>query len=476
MLRLLLGLFCALLASVGFSLLASLLICCAANPETRPLADMATPLLGLFVGAYFASRGGKWRIGFWIGAIYVAAWIEFWMYVMGRWNPVAWITEGLPHLTVTHLIWWGLAMGAAILGALTARSRPRVFLGVMLLAGAGLGTYMFLGGEGDVSEVVEPGFQVERIGPKSAQTTVYLLSFDFAKEKRFRVGLYDCDGDDAAPCDDANTTYMGQSLDGLAYKLDQQAQARRGQLLAVINGGFFGASGFSVAHHEEPIVQDGHVLYNVDLLRPKDQAWFFAANSAMGVLAGRPRFSMRPSIPWSELGNYETVLGGVRPLRYEGRSLALTPGAGATMLKCARTSVGWSADGNNFYVLVVVDTESEGASQMQRRIGWPHFGGWDVREVQQFWEQKRVPFALLFDGGESTQLAYREAGGDFRYLPSGYQYSYTLGYVFERPLLATLPVLPPGEGRRGVLNYLYIAGPRDGGMTDRPRPERSRGP
>ena len=326
---------------------------------------------------------------------------------------------------------------------------------------------MIFSSEAGPAEVVEPGFSVERVGPKEDQTVVYVLTFDFAKEKRFRVGLYDCDSDDASPCDDANTTYMGQSLEGVTYKLDQQAQAVRGRLLAVVNGGFFGAAGFSVAHHEEPIVQDGHVLYDVDLLRPKDQAWFFTANSALGVLAGHPRFSMRPSIPWKELENYETVLGGVRPLRFEGRSIALAPGAGATTLKCARTSVGWSADGNKFYVLVVGDTESEAASQLQRKMSWTHFGGWDVRQVQQFWEQKGVPYALLFDGGESSQLSYRQADGDFRYLPSGYQYSYTLGYILERPLLVTLPILPPGEGRRGVLNYLYVAGPEDDGMRAR---------
>ena len=125
--RLFLGLFFALLVSVAVSLFASLLICAGANPEARPVADAVAPLLGLFAGAWFASRGGRWRLGLWIGVIYVAGWVEFWMYVMGRWNPLAWVTEGLPHLTVTHLIWWGLAMLASTLGALVARWRTRLF-------------------------------------------------------------------------------------------------------------------------------------------------------------------------------------------------------------------------------------------------------------------------------------------------------------------------------------------------------------
>lgn len=156
----------------------------------------------------------------------------------------------------------------------------------------------------------------------------------------------------------------------------------------ISNGGFFGASGYSVAHHEEPIVQDGRVLYNVDLLRPKDQGWFFAVNSSTSVIAGQPRFSMLPSIPWGKLGNYQTVLGGVRPLRVDGNSIPLKPGAGATTLRCSRTSVGWSADGDKFYILIVYDPDSEAASQFQRKMHWFHAGGWDVSDVQKFWEQR----------------------------------------------------------------------------------------
>ena len=70
-----------------------------------------------------------------------------------------------------------------------------------------------------------------------------------------------------------------------------------------------------------------------------------------------------------------------------------------------------------------------------------------------------MPFALLFDGGESTQLAFSQGEGGYHELLSGYQYSYTVGYLFQRPLLFNLPILPPSEAHRGVLNYLYIDGP-----------------
>jgi hypothetical protein len=462
--RILLGVLYALVASIVFSLFFSLMICCGADPETRIVSDAASPLLGIFTGAYFTSRTASWRTGMWIGLWYVAAWIVFWMYVMGRWNPILWIEEGVPHLTVPHLLWWGLAAVTGAIGGFAGRFHVRGFLSMTSLLVLGLSGVMFVCARfhepvaGATDEPI-PGFRIERIGPKRDQTIVYTLTFDFEKQNRFVVGLYDCDGDDASPYDDSNTNYLGQALTGLVEKLGYQAGAAHRNLLCVLNGGFFGASGFAVAHHEEPIVQDGRVLYQVDLLRPKDQGWFFVVNSSTSVLAGQPRFSMVPSIPWEKLGNYQTVLGGVRPLRVDGNSIPLKPGAGATTLKCSRTSVGWSADGNKFYVLVVYDPQSEAASQVQRKMHWPHAGGWDVRDVQTFWEQKGVPFALLFDGGESTQLAYWQNDGSYHYIFSGYQYTYTIGYLFQRPLSLSLPVLPPSEGHRGVLNYLYIDGP-----------------
>ena len=87
-----------------------------------------------------------------------------------------------------------------------------------------------------------------------------------------------------------------------------------------------------------------------------------------------------------QLEQYTTVLGGVRPLRVNGESLALTPGAGGTNLKCSRTSVGWSADGNEFFILNVFDPDSEGASHLQQKMRWKQTGGWDVHQVQKFWE------------------------------------------------------------------------------------------
>ena len=383
---------------------------------------------------------------------------------MGRGNVLLWFEEGLPHLTIAHLVWWGLAILAGVMGGMMRRFHLLVFLCVVIAAGAGMGILMVVTAKpiilpSGVHLKSLPGYSVERQDPTADGTTVYTVTFDFRKQPQFHVGVYDCDSDDSTPNDDSNTSFMGQSLETLADKIDYRAGMLHRQLLAVVNGGFFGEFGISVAHHEEPMVEDGRAFYHVDLLRPKDQRWFFAVNSPTRVLAGQPRFSMLPEISWDKLGIYQTVLGGVRPLRVDGKSLPLKPGAGSTSLRCSRTSVGWSADGSKLYLLVVHGPDGELASQMQRKMNVAQTGGWDVPEVQKFWEQKQIPFAVLFDGGESTQLAFRDTGDSRRYLLSGYQYSFTVGHLFQRPLRVTLPILPPDEAHRGVLDYLYVEGP-----------------
>ncbi len=456
---LLIGFLLALAAAMGLSLLFSVTICLGTDPELRALSDVVSPLAGIAIGAYFAARLGSWRTGAWIGALYVGLWIGFWLYLTGRLNPLLWLEEGTRHLTFSHAVFWTLAILAGALGGWLGPRRKGGGLLFACVVGAGLTAFLTLGSSLPSFSEPRPGFQIQREGTAADGTTVFFLTFDFRKEPLLQVGLYDGDSDDLRPFDDANTSYLGQSLARLVRQLNHRAGASGQQLLAVMNGGFFGATGLSVARHEAPVVEEGHAHYNVDLLHPKDQAWLFAVQSPSQVEEGKPRFSMRPAILWGDLENYQTVLGGVRPLRVDGLSLPLKPGAGSTRLRCSRTSIGWSADGHQFHILIVHDPDGEASSQLQRKMNWPQTGGWDVREVQKFWEDRSIPFALLFDGGESTQLAFRQARGNFREIPSGYQYSFTLGHLHQRPLLFTLPILPPAEARRGVLNYLQITGP-----------------
>ena len=413
------------------------------------------PLLGLFVGAGLAARDGSWKTGLSVGLVYVALWLLLWLYLMARWNPIEWLRLGLPRLTFSHLFWWALSVAAAGLGA-RLRLRRGWFLAVLTGAFA---IWITCAAVYDyrcahLIQVPVRGFSVERDAKEKDGTVVFSMTMDAASPSGLWVCPYDCDQDHDQPREgeDANTTFLGQDLSTLVSKLNERSPDS--PVVCLINGGFFGESGWSVAHHVEPMVFGGQPFYPVDLLRPKDQGCFFIITSNNG----RQSFSMASSITPEVMKRSEFVFGGVRPLRVDGRSLSLEPGAGGTGLKCSRTSIGWSADGSKFYVLVVHDPDGESASQIQRRMHRPQTGGWDVHEVQRYWEQKGVPFAILFDGGESTQLAVLQPPGGYHILDSGYQYSFTIGYLFQRPLVATFPILPASEAHRGVLDYLGIRG------------------
>ena len=183
--------------------------------------------------------------------------------------------------------------------------------------------------------------------------------------------------------------------------------------------------------------------------------------SPTAMAPAQPRFALLPSLDFSKPETYRMVLGGVRPLRVDGQSVPLKPGAlgGQPCAVRELPSDGLRTATRFTFSLVLDDADSEGQKQMRRKNDWPQPGGWDVNEVQKFWEQRQVPFAVLFDGGESTQLAFRRPDGGYHYVSSGYQYSFVAGYLFQRPLLLTPPILPPAEAHRGVLNYLYFDGP-----------------
>ena len=457
----------SLLWAILFSLFASVLVCFGFGPDVRSVCDRLCPLFGIWVGTSLAMNDTPaalhpLKIGAATGLLFVFIWLGFWFYVEGRLNPLAWFSLALTHLTTAHLVWWAatilVAIAAALAGARLAR--PLIWAQAILLVAA-LGCAIRSippNNRGDQQTELLPGCDLHQWPAAQDGTIVRLLSFDFTKQSHFDVGIFDCTRDDKDPEADANTTYMGQSLRGLASRLNADAAKQDRRLVCACNGGFFGARGMAVGQHEEPIVQDGVAHYIGDRMRPKDQTWFFAFQPTSSA-ANQARFQMLPRMSPKELAQYRTVLGGVRPLRLNGQSLPLAPGAGGTKLRCSRTSVGWSADGRRFYLLNVFDPDSEGASHLQQILGWTQTGGFDIRQVQKFWEDQQIPFAVLFDGGDSTQLAFRNPQGNFSFLPSCYQYSFTLGYLWQRPLRFALPILPPEEAHRGVLNYLYVDAP-----------------
>jgi len=289
-------------------------------------------------------------------------------------------------------------------------------------------------------------------------TTVRVLCFH-AAARPFAVGLYDADSDDAFPWDDHSTAWFGQTTEFVLDKLRARSHRQGQEVLAVFNAGFYnlGVEHGRVGSHVAPVVIEGVPRYNVRRLRRGDPGWVFGVSRG---LQGQ-RFHLDEAVPWDEMGSrYVTAIAWVRPLRVAGRSLPLQSDLGLPKLRCSRSSLGWSADSRRLYVLIARDPDGETASIRQWASGRPQTGGLDAREVQRIWEQLGVPYAVLLDGGDSTQAVYRESSGRYRAVRSAYA-SLTLGYWRGRPLRLFLPVLPTPAAHGGVMNYLYVTVERE---------------
>ena len=111
-------------------------------------------------------------------------------------------------------------------------------------------------------------------------------------------------------------------------------------------------------------------------------------------------------------------------------------------------------------MLIVRDPDGEIPGIQQMKTGRRQTGGWDLLQLQQFWEHMGVPDAILLDGGDSSKLAYRGRAGEYVSVTSGYLLSRTLGYWHGRPLRFFVPMLPAAQSQAGVMNYLYVEAPK----------------
>jgi hypothetical protein len=445
---LLIGLGVSILLPVALTLLGSALVCAGLSPESITATEWAAPLAGLICGAAWAGRCARrapWAAGLGVGAILVGLWFGGWLYLIGRGSPSLWVREALPALTTRHLTAWAgaLAVGAlaGIAGGRLARKRTRDWLA--LCAAAAL---------------LVPGAMVASRGlgsPDPALVAVPVPGASRPDGTTLTLGLYDADSDDASPWDDHNTTWLGRTTEFALDKLRARAHRRGREVLAVFNAGFFslGAHRGYRGTHVAPVVIDGAPRYNVRTLRHGDPGWVFGVNRD----GKRLRLDLAEAVPWDEMASrYDVAIAWVRPLRVAGRSLPLRSDLGVTDLRCSRTSLGWSADSAQLYLLVARDPDSETGSIRQWRKGRRQTGGLDVGEVQRVWEQLGVPYALLLDGGYSTQMAFRERSGRYRVVRSSCHVSLTLGYWRDRPLRLFLPMLPTAQTHGGVMNHLYV--------------------
>lgn len=472
----LLGIFIALCASVFLTLVAHFWIGVGLHPETIFAIDWLAPLLGTFSGACWvaqrASESRGWKVGFRIAFSLVILWFVAFAYLMARFDFANWPRQVFAELD-SDVFWaWSLALFFGVVGGMigekTRRKRRSNFILALCVLGiVPFSMQIFHWSKNDVQPNFESETQLAKgatlrvFPPTDDGTTVRFLAFNLAQNPDFIFGIYDADSDDARTFDDKNTSWLGASLHRVLDKTQHRVGANS-DVLCLVNGGFFGAQNSWTATHEAPIVVEGKLRYDAHTL---EHDWPEQAGALTIQKSGaRFYFGFVRQLTPQNAPLFQTALGGVRGLIIDGKAQNLKPGMGGTQLRCSRTSVGWTNDSRHFYILSVRDMDGERASLQQRAqqkigVGTP-VGGWDAAQVQRFWQNIKVPNAVLFDGGESTQLAYKQSDGNHRFISSAYQISRTFGYWNGRPLRAYLPLLPPEPNHGGVLNYFYIAAPK----------------
>lgn len=420
-------------------------------PETLMIGDFWAPLCGLFLGSWTLKRTG-WRVG----ACAALFWLAAWLLLMSRFSPLGWWHDGVGKLSLAHFFSWALAILCAMLGGfLGAHARGKsAFIAATSLALCGLWGAQWLASSTyrNVKSKALLFSREERDG-----TQIRLLSYD---SSAIDAGVYDADFDDARPFDDRNASWLGQALPLVWRRIEN---GNGGKTLCAVNGGFFGAQFPYIARHEAPIVENGVARYDSRVL---ENDWP-AQNCLLGWrrAGGELRFSIIEDAQFTNLAdNFDGALGGVRALIVDGKARELKPGMGGTTLKCSRTAVGWNDD--QFFILSVRDPDGEAASlraNKREKAGEKNVqvGGWDARQVQRFWESQGVDNAVLFDGGESTQLAFRTNEGGVFSSHSSYHFTRTPLYINGKPLRFVLPMLPNFEANGGVLNYFFVSNVSD---------------
>lgn len=273
-----------------------------------------------------------------------------------------------------------------------------------------------------------------------------LLSFDFKDNPDLRFELYDQDEDDAKPFDNVVDYWpmgVGQATGKLNARFQQQ---KKGRIVAAWNGLFFGYYRKMKAtrrgtiperagHHVSPVVLRGKVLYNT-----ANHRWAFGVK----YLHGRPAWKTQhlASREWMQR---ELDFGGASAqcLVRNGQALKLEPFPRSRSevrkqpvastpqdvghvpifdhMKTCRVSMAWSKDNRFFYLLVVKEPDSEGASAIALLQNQPATGGWTVPDVQKFWltfsRTRAIEGAVTIDAGGVAQLTYLRRDDRYEMIP-----------------------------------------------------------
>ncbi|MDQ2801103.1 MAG: phosphodiester glycosidase family protein [Armatimonadota bacterium] len=294
-------------------------------------------------------------------------------------------------------------------------------------------------------------------------TLCELLDFDFAANPSLRLELYDQDEDDARPFDD-KVVYWPNGVGSVTRHLNQLG---RGPVLAAWNGLFFD-SPHSPASHVAPVVLNGHVHYNVGLIR-----WAFGVQYDD---LGHPQFktlhepsktTLARELTYGAEGAQCLVLNGqplkLQPFPKTGDITPPTPVPstaqeaghipGIDHIKTSRTTMGWTRDNRHFYLLIVKEPDTETGSFAFLHGAKGVDGGWTLADEQRFWLAKGVWGAVNIDGGDVTQLTMLRRDGRYDMVPPRWA-SPAMRLQFG-PNFANAP-------QGGTMMYFYV---RENGMN-----------
>ena len=430
--------------ALALTFIASLTVAFGAQPESFLLFDWLAPCLSLLAISFVFGRreNENWKVGLLVAFSNIVLYCLVHLIITMRFLPRFWL-DGLAQLTTSHFVWWIAAILISIIGALAGgkwKSKKAIFL---VFAGI-----FAIGPLLQLLVPLDSLAQTEKDGTTFRVQKFALKNVDF--------GIYDADFTDSKPFDDANTTWLGQAMPRVWNLITAQENE---EPLTVINGGFFGAEPPLIGNHEAPIKTEAGVFYDSSFL---EEDW----PAQNGTLVWKRESGLtKPQIledaKFSELKNYDGALGGVRVLIRDGKLADTKPGMGGATLKCARTSVAWNRKTNEFYVLSVRDPDGEASSVRSNKAEKAskrkdiQVGGWDVAQVQNYWRKSGMTDAVLFDGGESGQVAFRD-GGHWNWIHSSYHFSRTPFFIGEKPVRIVWPMLPPTVANGGVLNWFYV--------------------
>lgn len=292
------------------------------------------------------------------------------------------------------------------------------------------------------------------------RTDLQLFRFDFAANPGLRLELFDQDEDDDRPFD--NRTHFWKR--GVGTIVRHLNAGGTGTVVAAWNGLFFGYNRQGpdgLAEHVAPVVLNGKVHYNTG-----NHRWTFGVRERGGV----PTFKVfhLPGRAVMER-EFDFAAGAAQCLIYHGKPLRLQPppGPGEEPLKppvpstpdeaghipfvdhmrTSRVSLGWSRDSRTLYLLFVRAQGTETQNALAFKYGDSACGGWNLADIQRFWEAVGVWGAINSDGGGPTQLAYLQDGGGYMLYPA----QWDAGNL-HFPMAPETGRLPQG----GSLMYFYV--------------------